>query len=206
MKPLLKLLAAVAVAFYAGAGALLHAQTGTNQIWFGKQGELPDFANALTTLDMTALTANSDGSVNFMLDILHDDDVDGLQDVVFEVHYDSSKIEVVGAMNILPAKFSVPLAARHFAGATYAEFEAFSLNAPIDDNDPATDSLLYLAWVHNDATLLAGKTRLLTLEFKWKAGVSGNAALNVVGDPNQLPFLAQSLNAANLTLLGPPRP
>ena len=187
----------------------LHAQTGggATHIWFNPAGDTTtDFSGALTALTIGEDAASgADFTLELMAKVTGLSGVPGVQDMRFQIHYDSDKIVWRKAANIRPATYATPTSAAHFAGATLARYAADGLGEPLDDADPATESLLYPAWIDRGILLRAGRTvRLATLRGTWKAGASGAAALNIRAAADRLPFAAQNFRAKDLVIQGPP--
>ena len=194
-----------------GAGAApLHAQTtgsGVIHVWFNPAGDAKsDFSGALRELKVGG---GASTAANFTLELMGKVTgvgAGGVQSMAFEIHYDSDKIAWRPAKNIKPANASVPDADPHFTGITAARYAADGLGKPLDDADPATDSLLYPAWVDlRESWLREGKVvRLATLRGTWKAGATGGAALNIRAAADQLPYAARNFRGQDLVIQGPP--
>ncbi|MGR3914535.1 MAG: hypothetical protein OD918_08460 [Gammaproteobacteria bacterium] len=205
MKPLLKLPAALVLFFAAGAA---HAQTAG--FWFANKGETPAQSAALTSLDIMTLTAQSDGSAAFTLDILYGDDVPEVSVAKFQLHMDGRKLELLRVAGV--ANADVSPSASTLKQTTYAKYRDDIGAAVPDDNDAATNTLIYPAWsaqfpapgngIFGAATLTAPQ-HMVTLHLKWKAGATGDARLNFTANAEDVPAVT-AYQLTSLTINGPP--
>ncbi|MDA7957400.1 MAG: hypothetical protein MPK34_09310, partial [Gammaproteobacteria bacterium] len=186
-----------------------HAQSaGTGGFWFAAPGETPTQSAALATFDVLTSPAESDGSRTFQVDVMYGDNIVEAQQVSFEVHMDSSKLELVGVENVAEVLGLNPVA-DSFMQTSYADYASTVGEVP-DDGDATTDSLIYPTWSALgvgsgvfDLGTLSAPERTVTLNFKWKAGAAGNAKLNFTANAAALTAI-NSYVTTPLDIQGPP--
>ena len=208
MKTLLKSAATLLLLSAAAAPPPTSAQSaGTGGLWFATPGETPAQSSALAAFDVLSSPLESDGSRNFKVDVMYGDNITEAQQVAFEVHMDSSKLELVGVENVASVLGLNPVADT-FMQTSYAEY-ASAIGAVPDDGDATTDSLIYPTWSALgigmgvfDAATLTSPLRIVTLNFKWKAGVAGNTKLNFTAAAASLTAI-DSYTLTSLTVQGP---
>lgn len=176
------------------ATAAAHAQQGgTAHFWFAPPGSMADKSAALTTLDISSPT--------FTLDIMYGDNVPQVSTVQFELHLDSSKLAVARVENVLQTAISPQHDSPHFTATAYADYQSRIsplTHATPDDNDPATDALLYPAWIVFTGSLPDKNLRLATITFQWKPGAHGKTTLHFTSSSQD--FNIAKTTATSLTI------
>ncbi|MDA8031986.1 MAG: hypothetical protein MPK62_12865, partial [Alphaproteobacteria bacterium] len=187
------------------------AQSTTGGLWFAMPGETPAQSSALSTFDLLSVPAESDGSRTFSVDVMYGDDAASIGTVGFEVHMESEKMELVSVENLAVAGLSPEANPMSLLQVSYADFRSFVGRDALDDGDMETDSLIYPTWgsilgptafFFGTATL-AAPVRMMTLNFKWKGGVAGNANLNFAVNSAVEPNV-DDYTLTSLAVQGPP--
>ncbi|MDA8042885.1 MAG: hypothetical protein MPJ22_10765, partial [Pirellulales bacterium] len=171
-------------------GTVAHAQaTGNGGAWFASPGDLPAQSAKLTTLDALAITPDSNGDRLFSLDVVYGDDATSESGVGIEVHFDSTKIELVSTENV-DASGGVNAGdnAASLTQTAYAAFTTANGRAPatLTTPDAAADSLIYPGWSSFTAAgfaptaTLEAPLRLLTLNLKFLSAAEGDSKIHIV--------------------------
>ena len=201
-RPPARICAFLLALLFIAAAAPAPAQTAA--LWFAPHGKTPPQSAALSVFDAGALRAQRDGSRNFKVDIMYGDDVAQVPALRFQLHMDSSKLELLRVENL--AKAQLPPLQSALAQTAYADYQS-AIAPPPDDKDASTDTLIYPTWAAwsggvFDAATRKSPARVATLHLKWKTGAAGNARLNFTANPG----LLLDINAyapTSLTVRGP---